>query len=178
MLLNFGQPIGGIIQTAYVVPDIGEAMNRWVTTMGVGPWFLFERFSGVNPRYRGAPTDAAVAIGMAFAGHMQIELVQPLDDLPTVYKETIDARGHGFHHWGVAVEDAEAEAARYTAMGFEEAWRVGVPTGSDVVYMDSKGALPGFVELIPASPAMEDRFTEFYLASVGWRGENPVRVVE
>ena len=176
-LLDFGQPLGGIVQTAYVVPDIEQAIGRWVATMGVGPWRLFERFTGPNPRYRGEPTEAAVSIAMAFAGSMQIELIQPLDDLPTVYKETIDARGYGFHHWGVAAADLAAEITRYEAMGFEQAWTIGPETGDVIVYMDSKGALPGFVELFSGANGLE-QFRDLYLASVGWKGENPVRPVE
>ena len=175
MLLNFGQPADGIIQTAYVVPDIQAAMQRWIATMNVGPWFLLDRFTGVDPTYRGQPTEAAVAIAMAFAGHMQIELIQPLDDLPSVYKETIEARGYGFHHWGYAATDWDAAVSRFEGMGFEQAYRLGVPSGGEVAYMDAKGAMPGFVEVIPSGPGIDEAFTRQYLASVGWHGEDPIR---
>jgi hypothetical protein len=51
---NFGQPDNGIIQMAYIVPDIHAAMHQWSTDLRVGPWFLLDHFSGVDPIYRGA----------------------------------------------------------------------------------------------------------------------------
>ena len=64
---------------------------------------------------------------------------------------------------------------RYAKLGMEVAFRAGVPTGGDVVYLDTRGALPGFVELIPTNPVMEQVFTSFYRASVDWDGRDPVR---
>ena len=87
--LDFGQPERGIIQMAYVVADIRAAMDQWTLDLHVGPWFLLDHFTGEDPTYRGAPSQAAVTLAMAFAGHMQIELLQPLDDHPSVYREAI-----------------------------------------------------------------------------------------
>jgi len=174
-LLNFGQPSDGIIQMCYVVKDIRAAMDQWVTKLNTGPWFLLDRWTGDNPVYRGQSSQAAVSIAMGFAGHMNIELIQPLDDHPSVYKELIDRQGHGFHHWGVSSTDVDADVRRYQDMGFELAFRAGVPTGGEVAYMDSKGLMPGFVELIQTNREMELAFTGFYAASAAWDGKDPVR---
>src|SRR5262249_43686416 len=125
--------------------------------------------------YRGAPSRSAITLAMAFSGHMQIELIQPLDDEPSVYKELIDARGYGFHHFGKVVTDLARETARLRARGFEEAFRMPVPTGGDVVYFDCKGELPGFLEVFEGTPGMEETFTRFHQAAVGWNGSEPVR---
>jgi hypothetical protein len=173
--LGFGQPDDGIMQLAYIVPDIHRAIEEWVAALNVGPWFLLEHFSGEHAVYRGRPSQADVAIAMSFAGHMNIELIQPNDDHPSVYKEMIDTRGYGFHHWGRASTDVDADVERYRGMGMEVAFRAGVPTGGDVVYMDAHGALPGFVELIPTNPVMDEAFTGFYRASIGWNGNDRIR---
>ena len=173
--LSFGQPLGGIMQMAYIVPDMRKAIDEWVRRLNVGPWFLLDHFTGERPVYRGKPSTADVAIAMSFAGHMNIELIQPNDGNPSVYKEAIDARGYGFHHWGIACTDVDAEVRRYQAMGMEEAFRAGVPTGGDVVYMDARGALPGFVELIPTNAIMEEVFEKFRQATAGWDGKNAIR---
>jgi len=39
-LLNVGQPIGGIIQIAYTVPDIEKAVRSYAQDLKLGPWFL------------------------------------------------------------------------------------------------------------------------------------------
>jgi hypothetical protein len=173
--LNFGQPDDGIMQMAYIVPDIRVAMRAWATDLRVGPWFLLAHFSGVDPVYRGAPSLADVSLAMGFAGHMQIELIQPNDEHPSVYRETRDERGWGFHHYGVGSRDFDDDIARYEAKGYEVAFRAGVPTGGSVAYLDTKGQLPGMLELIELGPVMESVFTKFYAASLGWDGTEPVR---
>lgn len=170
----FGGPRGGIIQTAFVVKDIRESIASWIADCRVGPWFLLDHFSGDHPVYRGRPSTADVAIAMAFAGHMQIELIQPNDANPSVYKETIDARGSGFHHLGRASDDVDADLAALERDGYRVAFRAGVPTGGDVVYLEKAGN-SGFLELIPATPLMEEAFTAFWRASVGWDGADPIR---
>jgi glyoxalase/bleomycin resistance protein/dioxygenase superfamily protein len=174
-LLGFGQPIGGIMQIAYVVPDIQAAMARWTADLGVGPWFLLDRFTGDDPIYRGEPCLAGVALAMGFSGHMQYELIEPTDDHPSVYKEHIDAKGYGFHHYGLASVDYAIDKARYLAAGYELAFECGVPTGGTVGYLDTNGVLPGYLEVIEVGDVMDEVFTRFWQASIGWDGADPVR---
>jgi Glyoxalase/Bleomycin resistance protein/Dioxygenase superfamily len=112
---------------------------------------------------------------MAFASHMQIELIQPNDEEPSVYKETIDATGYGFHHFGVASDDVDADIAELEARGYALAFKASVPTGGHVAYMDGGPNQPGFLELCAASPAFEELFGRFHQASVDWDGSDPVR---
>jgi hypothetical protein len=167
--------VDGIFQTAFVVPDLRAAIDRYVADAGVGPWFLLDRLDSAQGTYRGGPSRSAITLAMAFSGGLQIELIQPLDEEPSVYKELIDARGYGFHHFGKVVTDLDRAAERLHARGYEEVFRLPVPTGGDVVYFDANGDLPGFLEIFEGTPGMEEVFTRFHLASVGWRGDEPVR---
>jgi len=173
--LNFGQPDKGIMQMAYVVKDLRASIDEWVKRLNVGPWFVLDHFTGVDPVYRGQPSKADITLAMSFAGHMNIELIQPNDDHPSVYRELIDRSGYGFHHWGIAAADFAGDLKQHEAMGMEVAFRLGVPTGGEVAYLDTKGKLPGFVELIETSPGMERAFGGFYGAALTWDGSNPVR---
>jgi hypothetical protein len=174
-MLGFGQRIGEIVQTAYVVRDIRAAIDWWVRDARTGPWFLLDSFTGADHVYRGQPSSADVAIAMAFAGHMQIELIQPKDDHPSVYRETIEQRGYGFHHIGTACADVDAEIPGYEARGYKLAFKAGVPTGGHVAYLEPPGEAPGFIELIPATPGMDAGFTAFWRAAQDWDGRDPVR---
>jgi hypothetical protein len=174
-LLNFGQPDDGIIQTAYVVKDIHGAIHQWVEQCKVGPWFLLEHFTGVDASYRGKPSEADVAIAMSFAGHMMIELIQPNNNAPSVYREAIDQRGYGFHHWGLGSKDLDRDVEIYQKRGAELAFFARVPSGGRVAYMDTTAQLPGMVELIELGADLEPMFTGFYRASLGWDGKQPVR---
>jgi len=174
-LVIFGQPDNGIIQMAYVVEDIHRAMDQWVKKLKVGPWHLLEHFSGVDPLYRGRPAKGDQALAMSFAGHMNIELIQPLNDEPSVYRDTIQKRGYGFHHWGVATRNFDRDVEQFRASGYETAFYAGVPTGGRVAYMDTTADLPGMVEFIEVNPGFEIGFGNFYRATIGWDGKDPVR---
>jgi Glyoxalase/Bleomycin resistance protein/Dioxygenase superfamily len=174
-MLGFGQQIGGIIQTAYVVEDIHASIEWWINDAKTGPWFLLESFWADDQVYRGAPSKADVAIAMGFAGSMCIELIQPKDNHSSVYRETVEARGYGFHHIGIGVADVDAELPAYEAKGYTLAFRANVPTGGAVAYLDGGAANPGFLELIPATPGMDDVFTKFWRASLDWDGRDPIR---
>lgn len=174
--LVFGQPRGGIFQMAYVVQDLDAAIAYWIRDLKVGPWFRLDRFDGgPDAAHRGGGYTATVDLAMAFAGHMQIELIQPNDEEPSVYREMIDATGYGFHHFGVASDDVEADIAELEAKGYELAFKASVPTGGHVAYMDAGAGQPGFLELCAATPAFEELFGRFHQASIGWDGSDPVR---
>ncbi len=175
-MLGFGQPMGGVMQTAFVVADIRASIAHFQRDCAAGPFFLLNHFLSDDQCYRGAPSTADVTIAMGFVGHMQIELIQPLDDNPSVYRETISQRGHGFHHFGIACEDVDAALPDYLARGYSLAFKAAVPTGGSVAYLEEgDAAAPGFLELIPATPGMDAHFTAMWRASQGWDGANPVR---
>lgn len=175
-MLDFGQPHGGIIQMAYIVPDIAAAMQHWIDDLGVGPWFHLDRIIGIDPMYRGQPaTGGSASIAMAYAGHMQIELIQPLDEGPSTFHETMTLRGYGFHHFGVATHDIDADIARHQARGRQLAFKAGVPTGGSVAYLDTEAELGGMLELIEMKGPTESIFLSFYKAALGWDGSDPIR---
>ncbi len=174
--LGYGQPMGGIAQTAFVVEDLREAIARFVTDMKAGPFFVLDHFLVPGQTYRGGESTADITLAMGFAGHMLIELIQPLDNNPSVYAETIAKRGYGFHHFGIASHDVNAASLDYQSRGYQEVFRASVPTGGEVVYLDNgTGAEWGFLELLPLSPGKDVSFTHFWEASQNWDGSDPVR---
>lgn len=174
-LTIFGQPQDGIIQSAFVVKDIRESMKEWIDKLKVGPWFLLPEFTGVDALYRGKPSTAVVSLAMGFAGHMWIELIQPLDTAPSVYRDIIDRRGYGFHHFGMGTENFDRDVERYKAAGAELAFFARVPSGGRVAYMDTSATLPGMTELIELGASFDSVFSRMYRAAIGWEGSDPLR---
>jgi hypothetical protein len=160
---------------AYVVRDIDAAMDRWVAQLKAGPWFVIPELAPAGALYRGATATSTCAIAMGFAGHMCIELIAPLDDEPSVFREHVERIGYGFHHWGVGSLDFDADLARHLEQGHDVAFEATVPTGGRVAYVDTTRELPGFVELVEMDRATDDTFTRFHAASLGWDGSDPVR---
>lgn len=175
-IMNFGQPGDGIIQTAFIVEDIRAAMDLFTKQMNVGPWFLRER--GIFPWqvYKGQPTQVELAIAMGYSGSMQYELIQQLNDVPSVYMDVVNKRGYGLHHFGVGAPDYAARCDRYRKAGFELHYEAEVANGNRVAYFDTTHVLPAMIEVIGMSPATEAMFTKYQQASVGWDGSDPVRL--
>jgi len=104
-----------------------------------------------------------------------VELIQEHRPAPSVYRETIEKRGYGFHHWGMATKDFDRSVTEYQASGYELAFFARVPTGGRVGYMDTTRDLPGMVELIELGASFDEVFSRFYAATVGWDRKEPVR---
>jgi Glyoxalase/Bleomycin resistance protein/Dioxygenase superfamily len=176
-VLGWGQKLGCVAQLAYVVEDLEASIEHFIRDLGAGPFFVIDHFlqPGLQT-YRGQVSTADVRIAMGFSGQTWFELIQPLDDEPSIYQEAIIRRGFGLHHHGIAVHDVEAARVGYEARGWKECFRSPVPTGSDVVYLESGDpAVPVFVELLPASPGMDAHFTSFWKAALDWDGSRPIR---
>jgi hypothetical protein len=45
-MLGFGQKVGQVIQTAYVVEDIHDTIDWWAEDANTGPWFVLDSFTG------------------------------------------------------------------------------------------------------------------------------------
>jgi hypothetical protein len=169
MRLDFGAPMGGIAQLAYVVPDIDAAMAQYTRHLGVGPWFMRGPFTPPEGLLRGRPHSPSLTLARGFTGHTMIELITQHDDGPSVFHEHPgDPRRYGFHHWAVMTEDFDAQLERYARDGFPEAFSDRLPSGSRVVYVDSTAVLAGMIEVIEYTPAQEQTYTEMYQAAVGW----------
>jgi hypothetical protein len=103
------------LQVALIVRDLDAAMRTYFDEYGIGPWSVYE-FSPDNVgdmRSRGQPVAWSWRLAVTHVGHVQWELVEPLDD-DSIYAQFLAERGPGLHHVGVAVasyEDALAEAA-------------------------------------------------------------------
>jgi len=179
-LLGFGQPLGGIMEVAYVVPDLEEAMGHWTRELGVGPWFRFNHFPLANASYRGTPCEMDIDLALGFSGTMCFELIRQNDDQPSVYMDIVKARGYGFHHWAISTRDFDGDIKRYEAMGAPMALYGEVPpVEARAAYMDTSKTLGGMIELIEINDKVDAFFTTMYQAAQGWDGKtDPVRTME
>ena len=144
---SFGPRDNSIIQIAYTVADIHEGMRHYGDLLRIGPWFLVGPFVPPKGVYRGATTKMQVSLALAFTGELMIELIEQHDEEPSVFRETLKARGaHGFHHWAIGARDFENTATQYRSRGYQEAFSDLAPMGFRVVYFDTSRDLPGMLE--------------------------------
>lgn len=175
-LLDFGQPMGGIMQIAYIVPDIDAAMAHYLPRLACGPWFVIEHFPLLDAKYRGQPTELDITLALSFSGSMCFELIQQNNwDTPSVYTEVQQRRGWGFHHFAVSCPDFDDDVARYRAQGHEVALYGVAGVGARAAYMDTSDVLPGMIELIEMTEATEAFFAMIREAARNWDGSDPIR---
>lgn len=174
-ILPFGPRLGEVMQVAYVVPDLAAAMAHWHERLGVGPFFHFPRFPLLDAHYRGEPCELNVDIGLAYSGGMCFELIQQNDNSPSVYREVVEAKGYGFHHWAVSTRNFDGLIADYASKGDALALYGVAAVGARAAYIDTMATLGGMIELIELKPEVELLFSAIRDASKDWDGEDPVR---
>ncbi len=165
---------GRIDQIGFVVPDLDHALAYWTEFMGVGPFFVVPRFDLHGVDYRGTTCDLAIALALAYSGSLQIELVMPLDDTPSVFTQVPASNPHTVHHFGVLVEDFDqslrvAKQSRVlTQRGQTELMRHAFLQCPE----QSHGTC---IELLESTPAIRSLFEQVRVASETWNGDDPIR---
>src|SRR5215831_1703046 len=90
-----------IKQVAYVVDDLDAAIAHWVKVVGAGPFFRLDHARAADVRYRGVPIEGDVSLALGNSGDVQIELIAPHGDGPTIYREL----PRGVHHLAMFADD-------------------------------------------------------------------------
>lgn len=173
-VFRFGGPDGGILQVAFVVKNIHSAIKEFTNIFRAGPWLYTERVHIQDALYRGIPTNFLGSTAVANAGLIQIEMIQQLDDAPSVYTEIVKKNGYGFHHLGIVVRNFDVKLDEYKKLGNEVAFYL--DTGLNrIAYIDMKGEFPYFMKVTEVTDRMEEIFYILSQASAGWDGKEPIR---
>jgi catechol 2,3-dioxygenase-like lactoylglutathione lyase family enzyme len=169
---------GPIRQNGYVVRDIEAALDHWTQVLGVGPFFYFERAPIADFRFRGETSELEVSIALANSGDLQIELIEPRNDAPSMYRDFLAAGREGLQHVAFWTEDFDAglEAAISRGYRVAQSGQSGGPDGRFVYFEEE--AHPGTViELSEVSGAKGRFFAHIRAQEVSWDGTDPVRVL-
>jgi hypothetical protein len=83
---------------------------------------------------------------------MTYELVQLADDAPSVYRDVVDDRGYGFHHFGYGTPDFDKAVAAMHAEGYQAVSSLETPELRLAIF-DTRDVLPGMTELIEVKEA-------------------------
>ncbi|MCA1227466.1 VOC family protein [Saccharopolyspora sp. 6M] len=167
---------GEIAQNGYVVRDLDTAIANWVEVLEVGPWFYFEGLRFEDFRYRGEPSKARVDLALANSGDLQIELIQPADDSPSMYRDFLAAGNEGLQHvcyWTTEYQQLyDTALARGYTVGQEGA--VGGAQGR-FAYLET-GFHPGtVVEISDVSGPKRSVFDFIRKTAAEWDGSKPIR---
>ncbi len=167
---------GPIIQQGYIVPDIYEAIEHWLTR-GVGPFFIEEHIRPAGD-YDGTAIQADISAAFAYSGDQQIEVIQQFDDTPTIYGDYIreNPKG-GLHHLAVWVDSIPDKLKELEAHG--PAYRVRQRYGDMHAYLDSVERPGVMIQLMAHNDFMDELFGIIKSASETWDGASaPIRKID
>jgi len=167
---------GPVIQQGYVVPDIQAAMQHWIAR-GVGPFFI-EKLRGLPGIYRGDEAKFNLDAAFAYSGDQQIEVIQPLDDTPSIYRQYLDDHSTGgLQHLAVWVDNIDEKLAELESAG--RAYEVAQRYGDGHAYLDSIESPGVMIQLMAHNEIMDELFDTIRAGSIGWDGNtDPIREID
>lgn len=173
--------LGPIRQMGYVVRDLDAAMKHWIEVLRVGPFFHLPDTQLIDFCYRGEPSDLRMSAAFAQCGPVQIELIQQLNDAPSMYRDFLAAGHEGLQHvaFWVDEEEFEEKLSKAKAAGFSVAMSgASVEPKGRLVYFEQEGHPGTVVELSCLTSAKRKVFGMVADAAINWDGRDPIRRLE
>ncbi|MCW0200041.1 VOC family protein [Sphingopyxis sp.] len=166
---------GAIDQLGFVVADLDRSLSGRMRALGLGPWTVF-RGVALDGRFRGQPTHVTIDVALAYQGDMQIELIQPVGDAPSPYRDESGAPLCGMHHMAWIVDDLDAAVASAAARGLSVVFTASNPS-TRVAYLEVEGDTGVLYEFIEGA-GMREMVAAGIAATRGWDGSDPVTVID
>jgi methylmalonyl-CoA/ethylmalonyl-CoA epimerase len=144
------------MQIGIVVRNLDAAIRRYIDDYGIGPWefFEFNPESAKDLREYGKPVRRSWRLAVAKIGHVQWELIEPLDD-GSIYARFLAEKGEGVHHIAVAASNFDETLAIHTKRG-NDAVLSGVFSGVKVAYLPTERDLGVLIEIFSGRPEDEE----------------------
>jgi hypothetical protein len=171
------QYFGKAVQTAYVVPDIDAAIERWLD-VGVGPFFVMREIL-IPSRYQGQRNDVVLTAAFGYSGSMMYELVHQHNDVPSSYRDFLAHRPEGgFHHLGYFCDSFDTVLGRAKARGREFRIVQEFITPDEhpfEIYVQSTNCNSPIVVQLMINGAYGNAFEQMEAAAANWDGSAPIR---
>lgn len=168
--------LGPIMQLAYLPSDFDAAVRHWTETVGAGPFFLLENIKLGDMKYLGEPTEAVFSVAIGYWGDLQIELIRPENDAPSIYSGPYAVRDQ-LHHICIVVDDIATAYAAAEAAGAKVLVEGKVGADGAVIYVDAGGGPGNVIEYVRLMHGGEGLFAMFRDAARDWDGSNPLRTL-
>lgn len=168
--------LGSIMQISYVPDDYDSALEYWTKKMGAGPFFHTEGVEVENVKYRGEPSDIQFSMAIGYWGDVQVELIRPDNDAPSMFKDWREKGLQGVQHLCVIVGDLNEARALTEQAGGTVIQEVSLPGGVGGAFYADYGGGPGtIIEYLQIPQPGLDGFAAMRQAHLDWDGvSNPV----
>lgn len=167
---------GPVIQQGYVVPDIDVAIQHWLVR-GIGPFFVehLVDFEGVVGE---SPVKLELVAAFAYSGDQQIEVIEPKDQVDSIYNQFLEANPRGgLQHLAVWVDDIDSRLQELEESNAR--FVVKQRYGNGHAYLDAIDSPGVMIQLMAHNPAIDELFSIIKQAAESWDGKHdPIRKID
>jgi len=169
MSIDDSQPFR-IVQNAYFVQDLDEAIGRWHSALGVGPFIVSRHLALDRSIHRGTPAPLDISAAFVQAGDVQLELIAQHDSRPSMFHDLFGPGEEGLHHVAIFAQDYDRLIGDYQSRGFELAAEVSTREGLGAGFIDTRALWGHMLEVYRDVPAMRAFYAMIADAARGWDG--------
>jgi Glyoxalase/Bleomycin resistance protein/Dioxygenase superfamily len=160
-------------QLGCVVPDLQVAISEWASK-GVGPFLTMRKVTLGGYRYERRSSKPKLDVAFSQQGDLQIELIEPVNDERSAYRDFLAAGGNGAHHHGWFCNDYSAEIDAAERDGRAELQR-GSWGAAHFIYYHPLAHDEMIGELIEMSDLSRSLFALIRREAEQWDGSRPSR---
>lgn len=164
---------GPVTVLKYAVNDLERWMEE-LASLGIGPWWVSRDQAPDQFIFRGRQSDTRFVWGLTWSGDVMHEIIQPLDDLPSPYREFLDDGREGLHHGAFYPHDYDAAVLYLRNLGKSPILH-GHSGDARFVYFEGIGSPAQPIELQYLPSDVRAKHEVLKRASSDWDGSDPFR---
>jgi catechol 2,3-dioxygenase-like lactoylglutathione lyase family enzyme len=123
-------PYSTMLHVGIVVKNLDESVAKW-RAMGFTDIRTSPPNRGVDRMYHGKPNPVTIKQAFIHGTNPMIELIEPVDDVPSPWRDYLDKHGEVLHHLAYRVPDTRPELEKLRRLGLEAIGEGKWPEGSD-----------------------------------------------
>lgn len=138
-----------VTQIGILTPDIYSAKKAWEQFLGLPeqPVTQSEGFAKTSATYGGEPMHGQIFQVCFNFENIELELIQPIGETPSYWRECLLKNGAGVHHISFAVKDMAACVAECEQTGMRLTQQGDFP-GGKYAYLDATDSMQIVLELL------------------------------
>jgi len=165
--------IGPIVQAAYLVSNLAEAIEQWSAALGLPLFYRIDNVPFESMTYRGQAVEFPLSTAIAYSGDLQIELLLRMPEQEAQFPELFRTGEGRLHHYQI-------RTANIDAMLKEKQWqdktllRGKSSAGMEICFVDAGLPDGSFLEIVETSNDVLLFMDKFKALSNTWTEEPQV----
>lgn len=138
-----------VVQIGILTDDIKRSKAVWETFLGLPPQPIHasDSYDKTAATYDEKPLYGRIYQVCFTMQNIEVELIQPIGDTPSYWKECLDKNGPGIHHFSFAVKNMDGCVTQLQDLGLILRQRGEFPNGR-YAYLDGTDTMSAVLELL------------------------------